>query len=669
MEQRSSITKWLFLGLAVALFFLYGRKALFGDGQVQFQPIRDERFVPAVRGPEQTCEIQGTRFRATLSSFGGSLRGYELTDTNRYFAKKPMPDGIFAGIAATFQPEFGKPVGPIDLVSMKNEASRMPLRTNLRLPGADGSQVSYDDLDYKLASQDGKSCVFVYEERKIDRVLAAMSAESDKARDAAIAAEQDADKRKEIYKSFEEKKAAAAAKRLEEAKGNEAEMTVLSRVTKTVGATSNPFELAVDVKVENLSAEPQKHRLAIEQTSWRTNKEVQGSLGRQSDWQTETIAATTAKTARTTVGDFEPSDFKDKEFTAEKWRRGEGDAKWAAVSSSYMAHILVPAGEGPAPAAETQIEERWNWDRFGPRDDKDPDFGHIYRARLAYPEKELKQGESASYRVVSFIGPKERDLLDKLGHGTSEVIQLGFFAFIGKGLIWYLYKLKGLVGSWGWAIVLMTITVRLLLFPLSIGQIKSTAAMRKLKPEIDEINERYKDNTTQKGLALQELYKKHGINPVAGCLPMLLQMPVWFALFEALRSAVELYNVSFGPFIPDLSSPGKYFIIPAVLGASSFFQQKLMPMQGDPAQQKMMLYMMPTVFTVMMLFLPAGLGVYMMTNTWLGIVQQVMVERYHKRRAAAAGTGIVVKEKGGDDKTSGDRDKRRQLLERGKARG
>ena len=301
---------------------------------------------------------------------------------------------------------------------------------------------------------------------------------------------------------------------------------------------------------------------------------------------------------------------------------------------------------------------------------KDPNHGFLFRARLAYPEQELKTGQSSTYKVLSFVGPKERSLLDGLGHGTLEVINLGMFSFIGKALIWYLYKLMGLVGSWGWAIVLMTITVRTLLFPLSITQIKSTVVMRRLKPEIDVLNERHKDNTAQKGLALQELYKKNGVNPVIGCLPMLLQMPVWFALYSALQTAVELYNVPFGPFIPDLSSPGKYFIIPAVLGASSFVQQKIMPMQGDPTQQKMMLYMMPAVFTVMMLFLPAGLGVYMLTNSWLGILQQILVERYMKRRSGGPGTGIVVKEKPeSEGKTKGDRANRRQLLERGKARG
>lgn len=650
MEQRSSSTKWLFLGLAVVLFVLYGKNAIFGKDQPELQPgvIFSDRVLPAEHAQEELCEIQGERFKATLSTLGGSLRSYTLTETGRYFAKQPMPDGVFRGIAATFSPEFGKPNGPIELVSTKVDPARMPLRTDLKVPGSGdvAQQVSYDDADYKLTSKDGKSCTFVYEERKIDRLYAALAAAKDEA------------KRTEIQKQ------------IDEAKGNEAELAVVTRVTKTISAAPDAFQLAVAVKVENLSPEARKHRFAIEQTSWRTNQEVQGSLGRQADWMTDTVAASATKTVRPGVSDFEPGDFKDKEFSPEGWRRVEGEGKWAAVSSSYMASILVAGAGSAAPVAETLIEERWNEGKYKPRDSNDPDFGHVYRARLAYAEKELKQGEAAEYHAVSFIGPKERDVLGKLGSGTQDVIQLGWFGFIGKTLIWYLYKLKGLVGSWGWAIVLMTITVRLLLFPLSITQIKSTATMRKLKPEVDEINERYKDNTTQKGLALQELYKKHGVNPVAGCLPMLLQMPVWFALYEALRSAVELYNVSFGPFIPDLSSPGKYFIIPAVLGASSFFQQKLMPMQGDPAQQKMMLYMMPTIFTIMMLFLPAGLGVYMMTNTWLGILQQVLVERYHRRRAAAEGTGIVVKEKKGDDKTSGDReDKRRQLLERGKARG
>jgi YidC/Oxa1 family membrane protein insertase len=161
-------------------------------------------------------------------------------------------------------------------------------------------------------------------------------------------------------------------------------------------------------------------------------------------------------------------------------------------------------------------------------------------------------------------------------------------------------------------------------------------------------------------VAVQELWRKNKVaNPMVGCFPVLLQMPVWFALYTALQTAVELYHTPFGP-LRDLASRDPYFIIPIVLGASSFIQQKLMPPQGDPAQQKMMLYMMPAIFTAMMLFLPAGLGVYMLTNTWLGIGQQVLVERYLKAKHDG---GIQVREKtqGGDEKSA-------PALGKGKAR-
>jgi YidC/Oxa1 family membrane protein insertase len=279
-----------------------------------------------------------------------------------------------------------------------------------------------------------------------------------------------------------------------------------------------------------------------------------------------------------------------------------------------------------------------------------------------------------TYKLLSFTGPKERDLLAAVDHGASEVINLGWFSPIAKLLVSYLYVLQRAVGSWGWAIVLLTMTVRLLLFPLSIQQIKSSAAMRKLKPEMDEINARYKDDATQRGVAMQELWRKNKVaNPVIGCFPMLLQMPVWFALYTALQTAVELYHTPFGPVIPDLSAPGKYFIIPIVLGASSFIQQRIMPPQGDPAQQKMMMYLMPGIFTAMMLFLPAGLGVYMLTNTWLGIGQQVLVERYLKAKNERAG-GIEVREIASAEpqsamkKTPGDDDKSAPALGKGKAR-
>ena len=170
--------------------------------------------------------------------------------------------------------------------------------------------------------------------------------------------------------------------------------------------------------------------------------------------------------------------------------------------------------------------------------------------------------------------------------------------------------------------------------------------MRELKPEMDKLNERYKDDAQAKGLAQMELWKKHGVNPMKGCLPQLASMPVWFALYTTLQTAVELYNIPFLWF-PDLSEPDPLYLLPFIIGATYFVQQKMMPMQGgDPAQQKMMLYFMPAMFTVFMLFLPAGLGVYMFTNSILGIAQQQLVERHAKhslaeRQARMGGSEIV----------------------------
>jgi YidC/Oxa1 family membrane protein insertase len=603
--ERGSILKWVFFGLAIMLFMQFGWPAIFGSGSTEVQPIGIVQTAPPERAPEQICSItaEGSLFVAELSSRGASLRHVALTEpkyswktNDKYLQEAPTKFRMEANPLKT--PVGGGDRVPIDLVTTTRE-DVMPLRTDFRSPDAPNQQVEWNDFDWKLASSDGKSCSFTF--------------------------------------------------------ANEA-----TSLTKTVTATGKPYELSVELKVENLSNEPKKHRLTVEQTSWRTKKETEGSLGLISENMTEVMAATSAKTDRHLPDAFEPKDFQAPEFTSDKWLRAAGEAKFAATASSYFAKVAIPI-DGPAkPYAETLIEELWDRSRFADKT-KDPYYGHVYRARLAYPEQELAPKASVAYKVLAFAGPKERDKLAPLG--ITEVINLGWFAVIAKLLVSYLYVLKGIVASWGWAIVLLTITVRTLLFPLSLSQIKNSAAMRRLKPEMDALNEKYKDDAAQRGLALQELWRKNGVaNPVVGCLPLVLQMPVWFALYTALQTAVELYHTPFGPF-PDLSAPDRFFVIPIVLGASSFVQQKLMPPQGDPAQQKMMLYLMPGIFTVMMLFLPVGLGVYMLTNTWLGIAQQVLVERYLNSRLGTGPKGIEVREK-----TSGDGDKPAPALGKGKAR-
>ena len=603
--ERGSITKWLLIGLAIFLFMTVGKNQIFPSKASPFQPlwgINDETAAPGDRTPEQTCTIDGGRFQAELSTHGASLRALKLKDP-QYTQPNEMPSDLLGSIKHLLAGEGKGSSDPAELVSTTREG-RDPLRVDLRAPSAnpDKQAVPYDDLDWKLQASDGKSCTFTYTDAN-------------------------------------------------------------SALTKTVSLGQEPYELAIDLQVKNLAPEAKKHRFAIEQTAWRTKKEMEGHLGRQSELVTDVATVSDHKTERHGPGDFEPSDFNKPEFTTEKWRRSPGEGKLASVNSIYFTKLVYPeASDAGPPAAETQIEEVWRADKY-PVKDHDPNYGYVYRARLAYPEKELAPGQTAHYQIISFTGPKERDLLAQVGHSAPEVLDLGRFAAIASRLVWYLRKLHDVVGSWGWAIVLLTITVRMLVFPLSLSQIKNSMAMRKLKPEMDALNEKYKDDAAQKGLAMQELWRKNGVsNPVVGCVPMILQMPVWWALYTALQTAVELYHVPFGPFIPDLSAPGRYLIIPIVLGSSSFFQQKLMPAQGDPSQQKMMMYLMPGVFTFMMLFLPAGLGVYMVTNSVLAIGQQLAVERYLRAHAAPSGA-IEVREK-----TSGPSDKPAPALGKGKAR-
>ncbi len=268
--------------------------------------------------------------------------------------------------------------------------------------------------------------------------------------------------------------------------------------------------------------------------------------------------------------------------------------------------------------------------------------------------------------MLTYIGPKERDILAAAGggkHDLSELIDLGFFSAIAKVLVAFLLKVHSVIPNWGLAIILLTVTARTLLFPLSVPSIKSMIKMRELKPELDALTEKYKDDPQGKGVAQMELWRKHNVNPLKGCLPQLASMPVWFALYTTLQTAVELYNIPFLWF-PDLSQADPYYVLPFVIGGTSFLQQKLMPMQADAAQQKMMMYFMPAMFTVFMLFLPSGLGVYMFTNGVLGIVQQQIVERYVKRTSSTPGGRRRPKKKTKRPKRSATRRRRRRRASR-----
>jgi len=407
-----------------------------------------------------------------------------------------------------------------------------------------------------------------------------------------------------------------------------------ARIEKTFRTGETPYTIHLVTKVENVGKETRSYAFSANTAAFLRTEDTEGAMFRVNPMMTHVECIDDAEEVTREVLDaFEPGDFEDGEnflknsINSGSWMQPAGTGAMVAVSNAYFTDAISHE-DGPAsPSCMLQIDERWG--NFKNKED-DPDHGAIYRSRLAYEPRDLKPGTTETYEFKQYIGPKERTALSAAGEKFDPLIDLGFFSTIAKVLVSYLLWLHGFVPSWGWAIILLTLTAKLLLFPLTWPSVKNMIHMRELKPEMEKLNAKYKDDPQAKGLAQMELWKKHGVNPMKGCLPQLISMPVWFALYTTLQTAVELYNIPFLWF-PDLSEPDPFYILPFVIGGVFFVQQKLMPMQADPAQQKMMMYFMPGMFTVFMLFLPAGLGVYMFTNSLLGIVQQQVVERHAQK--------------------------------------
>lgn len=433
-----------------------------------------------------------------------------------------------------------------------------------------------------------------------------------------------------------------------------------AEIRETIRATGRPYELEATATITNKANRPLKHAVTAHTDAWRYEHETKGHMFSVSPLVTHVeCIAEDGSAERVRIEDFEASDFENRELFPKNalnggdWFETRQKPALAAVSNAYFSQALVPLSAPASAVCQLQIEDRWD-SRAYPDKSRDPHAGAMYRARLAYPAKALAPGASDTFSFLTYVGPKERSVLSGAGgggHRLIDLIDLGFFSAIAKVLVAFLLKVYSIIPNWGIAIIVLTITARVLLFPLALPSIKSMIKMRELKPEMDALNEKFKDDPQAKGLAQMELWRKHNVNPLKGCLPQLASMPVWFALYTTLQTAVELYNIPFLWF-PDLSAPDELFILPFVIGGTSFIQQKMMPLQGDPAQQKMMLYFMPAMFMVFMLFLPAGLGVYMFTNGVLGIIQQQAVE-WHAKRAlgqSGGGKGPGTGAKGGDIK-------------------
>ncbi len=255
-----------------------------------------------------------------------------------------------------------------------------------------------------------------------------------------------------------------------------------------------------------------------------------------------------------------------------------------------------------------------------------------YAAGVIVPVGTIDSGQTEVVTMPFYAGPQDQDKLAELAPGLDLTVDYGWLTVLAKPLFWLLSFYHSYVGNWGLAIILLTVTVKLLFFPLSAAGYRSMAKMRVVTPKLQRIREQYASDRQRMHQAMMEFYKEEKINPLGGCLPILVQIPVFIALFWTLLAAVELRYAPLALWITDLSVPDPYYVLPVLMGISMFIQSKLSPKPADPMQAKIM-QIMPIAFSVFFFFFPAGLVLYSLCNNILSIAQQWQITRMFEKEA------------------------------------
>ena len=242
------------------------------------------------------------------------------------------------------------------------------------------------------------------------------------------------------------------------------------------------------------------------------------------------------------------------------------------------------------------------------------------------PTLTIEPGKTAETSATLYAGPKSQGVLKELSPGLELTVDYGILWFIAQPIFWLLQHIHSLVGNWGWSIIFLTMLIKGIFFPLSAASYKSMARMRAVAPKLAALKEQFGDDRQKMSQAMMELYKKEKINPLGGCLPILVQMPVFLSLYWVLLESVEMRQAPFMLWITDLSIKDPFFILPIIMGATMFIQQRLNPTPPDPMQAKVM-KLMPIIFTFFFLWFPAGLVLYWVVNNCLSIAQQWYITR------------------------------------------
>jgi YidC/Oxa1 family membrane protein insertase len=283
------------------------------------------------------------------------------------------------------------------------------------------------------------------------------------------------------------------------------------------------------------------------------------------------------------------------------------DNGWIGMLQHYFVSAWIPAGKGTREFYTKQLD------------------GKLFSAGVVLPITTIEPGQIGRISSTLYAGPAQTKL-DEIAPGLGLTVDYGWLTIFSTPLFWLMSLLNSWVNNWGIAIILLTVLIKLVFFPLSAASYRSMAKMRVVAPKLEKIKQQYGDDREKLNRAMMDLYKNEKINPLGGCLPMLIQIPVFIALYWAILSSVELRHAPFFGWIQDLSATDPYYVLPLIMGISMLVQSKLNPVPPDPLQAKLM-QAMPIVFSVVFFFFPAGLVLYSVVNNLLSIAQQWYITR------------------------------------------
>ena len=302
-----------------------------------------------------------------------------------------------------------------------------------------------------------------------------------------------------------------------------------------------------------------------------------------------------------------------------------GRVSWVAVQDRYFMMSVIP----------DQVEEDAGMRLFLKEDDQ-------LEAQYLNPAGDIRPGTQHTYQYSLFFGPKSMKILKKAGHDLGKALNFGWFTVLAKPCVWLMNRLYSVIPNYGIAIIILTLLIKIVLWPLGSKSYKSMSEMKKIQPLMKEIREKYKSDKKKMNEEVMGLYRTYKINPLGGCLPMVVQLPVFFALYRMLYQAIELRHAPFFLWIDDLSAPDRLFhfsfsipfmeppygipVLTIIMGATMLLQQKMSPPMGDPTQAKMMMFM-PLIFTVIFINFSSGLVLYWLVNNILSISQQYYIQK------------------------------------------